>query len=85
MFKKGQSMSINVIIVAALALLVLVLLALIFTGRITFWKSSTEMCASHGGVCKPACDTSAGETKSVIAYKCDTKTDDCCMFVSPTT
>lgn len=38
---KGQSMSINVIIVAALALIVFVLLVLIFTGRINVFQKVT--------------------------------------------
>src|SRR3989344_3361336 len=37
--KKGQSMSINVIIVAVLALIVLVILIAIFTGRIGVFES----------------------------------------------
>ena len=42
MFKKGQGLSLNVIIVAAIALIVLVLLVMIFTGRIGFFKSGVE-------------------------------------------
>lgn len=42
MSKKGQSMSINVIIVAALALIVLVVLVVIFTGRSSSFVSGVE-------------------------------------------
>lgn len=37
--KKGQGLSLNVIIVAAIALIVLVLLVMIFTGRIGIFQS----------------------------------------------
>ena len=37
--KRGQGLSLNVIIVAAIALIVLVLLVMIFTGRIAIFKS----------------------------------------------
>ena len=37
--KRGQGLSLNVIIVAAIALIVLVLLVVIFTGRIGIFKS----------------------------------------------
>lgn len=40
--KKGQSMSINVIIVAVIALVVLVVLIAIFTGRIGVFTKGTE-------------------------------------------
>lgn len=42
MSKKGQTMSINVIIVAALALIVLVVLVVIFTGRTGSFLSGVE-------------------------------------------
>lgn len=80
MKRKGQSMSINVIIVAALALLVLVLLALIFTGKITLFKQKSDLCDNFGGVCKTACDTTAGETKT-SNYACANKNDVCCLLV----
>ncbi|MBI2573385.1 hypothetical protein HYV86_05975 [Candidatus Woesearchaeota archaeon] len=58
---KGQSMSINVIIVAVLALLILVILGAIFTGRIAIFNQGVgaqgnvdlaEMKISYGS-CKP--------------------------------
>ncbi len=42
MNKKGQSMSVNVIIVAVLALIVLVVLAAIFMGRITIFEQGVN-------------------------------------------
>ena len=51
--KKGQSISINVIIIAALALIVLVVLIAIFTGRISLFGkgiddiSNKQRCPYH--------------------------------------
>ena len=50
--RKGQGMSINVIIIAVLALLVLVVLAFIFTGKIGKFSSVTANCESiSGNIC----------------------------------
>ncbi len=40
--KKGQGMSLNVIIVAALALIVLVVLIVVFTGRVQLFKEGVS-------------------------------------------
>lgn len=48
-FRKGQGMSINVIIIAVLALLVLVVLAFIFTGKIGKFSATTADCTKVGG------------------------------------
>lgn len=40
--KKGQGMSLNVIIVAALALIVLVVLIVVFTGRVQIFKEGVS-------------------------------------------
>lgn len=42
MNKKGQGLSLNVIIIAVLALLVLVVLAVIFTGRINLFEKGVS-------------------------------------------
>ncbi|MFH1317145.1 MAG: hypothetical protein ABII01_06500 [Candidatus Woesearchaeota archaeon] len=79
MRKKGQGMSVNVIIVAALALLVLVLLALIFTGKITFFRSESGNCENNAGTCKLVCDDASGEVQSRL-YTCDDDSDVCCIL-----
>lgn len=40
--KKGQGLSLNVIIVAALALIVLVVLVVVFTGRVTIFEKGVS-------------------------------------------
>jgi hypothetical protein len=79
MSKKGQSISINAIIIAALALLVLVLIALIFTGKIGFFRVQSGQCENNGGTCKAACDSGAGETQTSL-YKCDNANYVCCLL-----
>ena len=49
--KKGQGISINVIIVAAIALLVLVILSVIFIGRIGTFSTAVGECENKGGTC----------------------------------
>ncbi len=41
MFKKGQGISINMVVVAAVALIVLVVVVLIFTGRLGIFTKGT--------------------------------------------
>jgi hypothetical protein len=49
--KKGQSLSMQTIIVAALALLVLAIVALIFISRINATNSQMTSCVKNGGTC----------------------------------
>ena len=68
MNKKGQGMSVNVIIIAALALIVLVVLIMVFTGRIGMFQSGlekesqTELIAMKisYGQCKPTATQESG-------------------------
>jgi hypothetical protein len=49
--KKGQGISMNVIIIAAIALIVLVILVMIFTGRLRTFGGTITSCASKDGEC----------------------------------
>jgi len=49
--KRGQGLSMNVIIIAAISLLVLVVLAVIFIGRSGTFAQTTKSCATQGGTC----------------------------------
>lgn len=60
MSKKGQGISMNVIIIAALALLVLVVLSIIFLGRTGSWSKDTVNCVQNGGTCADSCDSTQG-------------------------
>lgn len=69
MIKKGQGLSINVIIVAALALIVLIVLWAIFTGRMGIFvkgiKETDKTCAELGGMYKDSC----GENEKAVVAK----------------
>ncbi|PLW79522.1 hypothetical protein C0585_07440 [Candidatus Woesearchaeota archaeon] len=49
--KKGQGMSMNVIIIAVLALLVLVILSVIFTTKMRDTRKNVDSCENNGGEC----------------------------------
>jgi hypothetical protein len=62
MRRKGQSISINAIIIAALALIVLIVLIMVFSGRMSIWgremdtQQKGRTCADNGGSWKFICD-----------------------------
>ncbi len=49
--KKGQGLSMNVVIIAALAVLVLIVLALVMTGKFRVFGTTTRDCSTLGGEC----------------------------------
>jgi len=49
--RKGQGISLTVIIVAAIALIVLVVLVAIFSGRMGGWIRGVQSCPNKDGVC----------------------------------
>lgn len=51
--KKGQSLSMQTIVVAALALIVLAIITLIFIGQINKTNSELNNCVQNGGTCTP--------------------------------
>jgi|GEM_PF-1908059 hypothetical protein len=82
MNKKGESMSLNVIIIAAIALIVLVVLILIFTGRIHLFAAGVSACTNSGGKCTDigtynsgdeACKAINGQYSTSVSADC-TKT-----------
>ena len=89
MNKKGQSISINTIIVAAIGLAVLVVLFLIFTGRLGIFTKGIEDTASCQNSCKALgmskdqaddkerCDEKAG---TYVAGKYSDATGVCCCI-----
>ncbi len=70
--KKGQGLSLNMIVIAAIALIVLIVVIWIFYGgSVSFVKGST--CSARGGVCMSdnlgkGCPD--GKQITVIAYPC---------------
>jgi len=85
--KKGQGLSMSVIVMAAIALLVLVILAFIFMGRLGVFSKSVGECKTQSGICAEECGVD-----SAINYPteygpaspaCDKATDNarpyCCL------
>ena len=67
--KKGEGLTLNVIVVAALALLVLVILAIIFMGRTGMFRKESGNCANMGGSCSTkGC---SGDYERKVAYDCN--------------
>jgi|TARA_B100000315_G_C14334912_1_gene476942 hypothetical protein len=76
--RKGQGLSINVIIIAAIALLVLVILAFLIAKAGTKTSEGTT-CIYEGGVCKENCN----ETNRIagIGEHCSKSVEYCCSPV----
>ena len=80
MLKKGQGISMTVIIVAAIALMVLVVLSIIFLGRIGIWSEKISACEQNGGVCVTNEEDCTGEYSRIISETCkDNKV--CCLTI----
>ena len=93
MNKKGQGISINVVIVAAIALLVLVVLSVIFMGRLNIFNKDTSSCEVAGSdtyKCfdeKTVCGTAgSSDGQNAVEYPtpftsrtCPTTHPVCCM------
>ncbi len=79
MSRKGQSISINTIIVAAIALAVLVVLFAIFTGRLGIFSKALDTCANLGGSCEISCDASRQREYTVGKTDCSERQEKCCI------
>jgi hypothetical protein len=83
MDKKGQGISINVIVVAAIALLVLVVLAVVFIGRVDIFSRSSSSCNSYSGAstCAETCgEGSAEDFKAPYpTLSCPNEGEVCCI------
>ena len=77
MFKKGQGISINVIVIAAIALLVLVILAILVLTAGKNVNEGKDKCIVLGGTCKQTCDT----TEIAGATDCGGNTPYCCAII----
>lgn len=75
MNKKGQSISINTIIIAALALAVLVVLFAIFTGRIGGFSKGVGETASCENSCRALGMSKSEVHKNNLQIECKDRTD----------
>lgn len=79
--KKGQGLTMDVIIIAAISLVVLVVLIAIFTGRLGRFTSEIKDCAAQGGSCMAEEDCRA-QSMAILPGKtnCDeTAASKCCI------
>jgi len=76
--KKAQGLSLNTIIIAALVIMVLVILALVFTGQMGSFGSSSTNCQSKGGICTSEKDCPEGKMPAMFTAKCD-EGEQCCI------
>lgn len=67
MNKKGQGISMNVIIIAALAIIVLVIMVVIFSGRIKLFGQGISSCEGRCSATKAGC----GGWAPIPARNCD--------------
>jgi len=89
MHKKGQGISMTVIIVAALALLVLVVLSIIFLGKMGDTANVVSSCTDKGGYCVDECsaagiEEAGGPVGAMTRQTGDTCEDDeevCCIAI----
>lgn len=81
--KRGQGISINVIIVAAIALLVLVVLSVVFLGRFGSFTQQSADCENKGGNCVVGSCPSG--TSTFTSWNCPDTTggasQTCCLAV----
>lgn len=79
--KKGQGISMNVIIVAAIALLVLVVLSIIFLGKSETFGRETAACENKGGQCESgSCGADQDEYNTPYpGWRCEVEDEVCCI------
>ncbi len=82
--RKGQGISLDVIIVAAIALLVLVILAFIFTGRIALFSKGLNDCKEmKNAQCEFECPSGYVEYPTRTCYDSSGEaTDEMCCVAS---
>ena len=75
--KKGQGLSLNVIIIAVIALLVLVVLAVLFTKGIIDFGEGKSDCVANTGTCQLTCE----EGQATHPKATCTESEVCCISI----
>lgn len=78
--RRGQGISINMVIIAAIALLVLIIAAIMITksGANLDKNAGTKSCLANGGVCSTGTQCQEGYTS--ITGACSDTTQICCRY-----
>ena len=78
--RKGQGLSINMIILVAIALLVLVIIAILISRSGRDFNTSTK-CIKKGGICRTTCLDGEGEIPISIGELCGDTGAQCCQII----
>jgi len=78
--KKGQGLSLNVVIIAAILIIVLFVLIMIFTGRIGDFGKDIGSCSAKGGECRSLASCPDGAV-SIPRTDCAEANQFCCIDV----
>ncbi len=79
--KKGQGISINVLIIALVALIVLIVIIAIFTGKIRGVNTGLQDCMTKGGKCEKSEDCPPGSSEVIGVSSCPNEDEKCCISV----
>lgn len=83
--KKGQGMSLSVMVIAALVVLVLVVLSILFIRSSGEFSQNTQSCVVQGGKCAFECgDIAAGTQDYTVprpGLKCSGENQVCCLKI----
>jgi len=82
MDKRGQSLPITTIIIAALALIVLVVIILIFYGKIQVFGGELVSCTGKGGFCTSQKSCARGAQTTIKGTDCP-EGQICCLSILP--
>ena len=84
--KKGQGLTMDIIIIAAISLVVLVVLIAIFTGRLGKFTAEIKDCTAQGGTCMSE-DECRADNGALLPGKtsCDENAaaSRCCLLTEP--
>lgn len=77
--RRGQGLSLNVIIIAVIVLIVLVVMVFMFSGRADIFGEQIQACSTVGGECRDSCPSNQGYTE--IDATCETQGQVCCKKI----
>jgi hypothetical protein len=81
MNRRGQGISINMVIIAAIALLVLIVAVILVSksGRNIDENAGTQSCSAQGGICRAVGDCQSPQ-EIARPYRCKDTNYDCCIY-----
>lgn len=82
--KRGQGISLTMIVLAAIALIILLVMIAIFSGKAKLITSNLESCEAKGGECSPKEKSCADHFNNpsygpLLGFTCTNKEEKCCI------